>query len=144
MIYLLNMDYCNYGEPLKHNPQSHTHTHTNALSPCIHGCKQWHYPFIPLSNQRSLHSHQFPRRLCSHWYSCIPGNITVAAKTIPEDHKQTCGTMKCLSHCLVYLRIGKTTTGAVYPWQQEVVLRLNVDSCQSGCILIRNEKCWYK
>lgn len=32
MIYLLNMDYCNYGEPLKHNPQSHTHTQKLSLS----------------------------------------------------------------------------------------------------------------
>lgn len=111
MIHLSNMTYCNCGEPLKHNPQSHTdththtHTETNSLSLplCIHGWKQWHYPFISASNQRSLHSPQLPWRLRSEWYSCIPGNITVAAKTIPEDHKKTCGTLKCLRHCLVYL-----------------------------------------
>lgn len=119
-----------------------THSQTHSL--CIRERKQWCYLFIPPSNQRSLHSHQLPWQLCSDWYSCIPGSITDAAETIPKDHKKTCGaSMKCFSHCLVYIG-RKTTTGAIYPWQREVILRLNADPCQSGCILISHENCWYK
>lgn len=125
-----------------HRNTTFNHTHKLSFSLCIHGCKQWHYPFLPPSNQ-SLYSHQSPWQLWSDWYSYIPGNTTVAAKTKPEDHQKTRGAVKRLSHCSVYLR-RKTTTGAIYPWQQGVILRLNVDPRQSGCILIRNENCWYK
>ena len=85
--------------------QTHTHTHTHT-----------HSLFLSLSsfvvaNNDAIHSflrpirgvYQFPWQLCSDWHSFIPGNITVAAKTIPKNHKKTCGATKCLSHCLVSL-----------------------------------------
>ncbi len=117
--------------------------YTHILSLCISGCQQWCYLFIPPSNLRSSHPHEFPWQLCSDWHSCIPGNITVASKTMPKDHKKTCGSKKCLSHCSVYL-CRRTTTRAVYAWQHKVILSLNVDPCQSGCILISHENCWDK
>lgn len=139
-------EHCVYGEPLKHTPQSHSHKHTLFLSLSLSICerRQWCYPSVSPSNQRSLHSHQSPWQLCSDGYSHIPGNITAAAKTIPKDQKEACGvSMKCFSHCLVLL-CRKTLSAAIYPWQHKVILRLNVDSCQSACILISHEKCCYK
>lgn len=113
---------------------------THSHSACLHSSQQWCYPFIPPSNQRSLHSHQFPWQLCSDWYSCIPGYITVAAETIKTTKRH----VGCSYEMLQPLSCRKKTTGAIYPWQHEVILRLNVDPCQSGCILISHENCWYK
>lgn len=134
VIYLLNMTYCNYGEPPKHNPQPHTQT----LFLSLHSWVQTITLSIPSSVQSEF------------IFSSIPMTALVRLVFI-HSWQHNCGSKDktwrpqkdAWRHCSVYLR-RKTTTGAIYPWQQGVILRLNVDPRQSGCILIRNEKCWYK
>lgn len=101
MVYLLNTARCNYGEPLKHNPQSHTQTHKLPLT------------FTPPSKPSGLHPPQFPWR-CSCQYSCIP--VTVAAETKTwKPQKDNCDAPPSAT----LWRVCKTTSGGpVYPWQQ--------------------------
>lgn len=124
---------------------NHTHTHKNSLSLSLHSWVQT----MTLSIHSSIQSEEFT-------FSSIPMTALLTLVFMhswqhncrgqdntwrPQKDMWRYEMPQSLFGVLAYR---KTTTGAIYPWQQEVILRLNVDPCQSGCILISYENCWYK
>lgn len=91
--------------------------------------KHWLRPIAEL-----WRPHQLPWQLRFDRISGIPGNKTVCSQNNTSTPQRGVS-LKSLGHCLCPC----WTTEAIYPWQQEVVVELNADLCQSSCILISHK-----